>query len=103
MTRKPAKTVQAEKRDPYLAVPMVEDDKRKARRFWAVKRTGDYGFDCALSEGLARVTGHVIAREDLVDTLRAIILNMVKQGEASGVEVGFLSTITRAAARGWPA
>jgi len=82
---------------------MVEElsGKRNGRNFWAVKRTGDYAFDCALGSGLAKLTGDVIARERLADALRAAILDMVKQGEASGVEVGFLSTITRAAARGW--
>jgi hypothetical protein len=35
------------------------------------------------------------------DTLRCMFLNIVKQGDVSGVEVGFLSTITRAAAGGW--
>ena len=103
MSRKPAKPVPAKKHDPYLALPMVKEvsGKGNGRSFWVIKRTGDYGFDCALGSGLAKLTGDVIAREDLADTLRAIILNMVKQGEASGVEVGFLSTITRAAARGW--
>jgi hypothetical protein len=66
-----------------------------------VKRTGDYAFDCALGTGLAKLTGELIARELLADTLRYAILDMVKQGEASGVEVGFVSAIVRAAARGW--
>ena len=103
MSRKAAKPPRASKRNPYICIPMIEEtpsDAKAGRNFWAVKRTGDYAFDCALGEGLARVTGHVIAREHLADTLRAVILNMVKQSEASGVEVGFLSTITRAAARG---
>lgn len=106
MTRKAAKRLRADKLDPYICIPMIEEtpsDAKAGRNFWAVKRTGDYAFDCALGERLARVTGHVIAREHLADPLRAVILNMVKQGDASGVEVGFLSTITRAAARGWQA
>jgi hypothetical protein len=99
-SKTPAK---APKRDLYICLPMVEEPSGKGngRSFWAVKRTGDYAFDCALESGLAKLTGDVIAREHLADTLRYAILDMVKQGEASGVEVGFVSAIVRAAARGW--
>ena len=103
LNRKAAKALAADKRDPYIALPMVEEVSRKGngRRFWAVKRTGDYAFDCALGSGLAKLTGDVIAREHLADTLRYAILDRVKQGEVGGVEVAFLSAVVRAAARGW--
>ena len=103
MTRKPAKQLTDFERNPYIALPMVEDlpGKGTGRNYWVVKRTGDYAFDCSLGEGLATLTGKVIARERLADALRAIILDMVKHGVRDGVEVGFLGVITRAAARSW--
>ena len=58
---------------------------------------GDHGCPQGQDRGVVRA----IDREQLADTLRYIILSTVKRGEVDGVEVGFVSFFTRAAARGW--
>jgi hypothetical protein len=78
-SKTPAK---APKRDPYVCLPMIEQTPSDAKaNFWAVKRTGDYAFDCALGEGLAGGVAKAIDREQLADTPRHIILSMVKRGK----------------------
>jgi len=69
--------------------------------FWAIKCTGDYGFDCALGAQLAKdYLNYVIRQEDperLTNSLALIVNSMVQHGPeyARGVRIGFLNVISR--------
>jgi hypothetical protein len=99
--------------DPITLLPFVKDrpnwkpeDGRKPRDFWAVNTTGDYGADCAVGVEFAKRALDYINAEDHNCFLGWAVLDMIGKGEESleansGLIVGFMGEIARAAAYGY--
>ena len=81
------------------AAPTDRNDRRRC--FWAVTPTGDYGEDCRIGHRLA-IEYLRFEREDQggPGALQNIVRDMPR--EFTGIEIGFLSIIGRAARFGLP-
>lgn len=82
------------------ALPFTRDGEGdgESRHFWYVDASGDWGDDSHLGSEYGRIYLEHVRRSRRGPLLAWIISDMVRKGKWSGVEVGFLSVIGRAAA-----
>lgn len=64
------------------------------RDFWSVERTGDYAMDYERGVEMARQALPAMRHGAGRNLLGWIVKDMVEKGEFTGVEVGFLGTIS---------
>jgi hypothetical protein len=67
--------------------------------FWAVRETGDYGFDYKLGDGLADAFVDFIGKrgpDRVMNDLTQVVNSMISKGPdfCSGVRIGFLNRLT---------
>jgi hypothetical protein len=82
-------------RDLIADLPCVKEPEKPGggRNFWTVRRTGDYGWDCILGQGLAERVLRTIEQGAHHELLRNIVADMVRGGTFGGVEVGFMGVV----------
>lgn len=92
---------------PFVAdfEPDRTDSGKSERVFWRVESSGNYRMDLEMGSAMA-LKALIYMRDFNCPCLLGWIVNsmltQIKSGKVSGVEVGFMGTIARAAMRGLP-
>jgi len=84
-------------------MPFIVNNSDGTRSFWKVEQPSDYSVACALGEGYARLAFRNAHRfEEGADMfLHMIIIGIAKAGNPGGVEIGFVSEVTKLAMVGY--
>lgn len=93
-TRPPAEKPQ----EASSKLPFTADDTTHERRFWVVDATDDWAEDCTVGAEYARIYLSRLRLKIPAPPLGWIVQDMIKGGRYTGVEAGFLSSMTKAAA-----
>ena len=97
-SRQPPKPVTPHPTDCSFVKVIKEGRKLMGCNFWVVSPSGNYTEDCATGRKLALEYLQFIRRAAL--PLQWIVFDMPRQAERTGIEVGFLSAVTKAATLG---
>jgi len=78
-------------------LPFVTDrrqGRKTVRSFWDVRPNGDYGDECLMGQAYALEALQYMMMTGFTPLLTWIVMDMPRESERTGIEVGFLSTIS---------